>query len=907
METLPEILARASRLLQDLPEESAQVAQEAKRLSEQAQDIRSMALAGRLEGRALRLLGRHEEAIRSLRYASENAQHPLLANQTLIGCIDSLCMIGQEEEALLLSRLLQEKFDELASPIDSAKVWVNMGNIYYRRDEYQQAYSCFEKALPIFEDIGDTLSLGRVQANIANILSLQNHVDEALERFAQARQAFLSHGVAPYIAMLDSNVGFLRYISGEHNAALRLMTQAKQEFIHRNMEVETAKCEADMADVYRDLCLYPEALECYQRAISLFTRLSLSYELARAEHGLAETLFATERREEAFNALARAERGFSQQKNQIQLAGLLITRAQFLRAIGENEEALATALRAEAALKRNNLQGWAGEATLLIHEIALEHDDDAVRAMQSVARVALKHHRRWLASRAENALGNHFARNRTPKRAIKHFRAAVKILEEARSLLPSEEIHSAYLRGKLSVYEDLIQTLLERGGEQDVVEALEWVEQSKSRLLLERIQSHGEAKTAQRTGDAQIERLRAELSRAYFRLHTLDDSRAAPLVSADSPTLESVSAIEKAYRSKLRERDLNADATSPLKGLGRSEILIKTQNALAPDETLVEYFSIRGSLCAFIITPDSITVKRDFARFDEIEYLARRLRYHLQRCELMGATRSGELSTRSILQSLYVAIFQPLASEVTSQKLVIIPQGALHGLPFNAYFDGEKHLIDKYEILYAPSAAIWLETQKRPATPVCEQKQILLMGVLSEGIEQVQLEIEEMSRLLPHARTLIGEEATTQAFMQEAESSRWIHIATHALFRADNPLFSGLHFSDGWLMAHDLYDMRLSCELATLSACRTGVSCVEPGDELFGLVRGFLMAGARSLGVSLWSADDQSTAQTMVSFYKRLLAGEPRVQALRATQQSIRDSFSHPYHWANFVIMGARS
>ena len=107
-------------------------------------------------------------------------------------------------------------------------------------------------------------------------------------------------------------------------------------------------------------------------------------------------------------------------------------------------------------------------------------------------------------------------------------------------------------------------------------------------------------------------------------------------------------------------------------------------------------------------------------------------------------------------------------------------------------------------------------------------------------------------------------------------------------------------------MAHDLYPLRLNCELAMLSACRTGVSCVEPGDELFGLVRGFLTAGVRTLGASLWSADDNTTAQTMSRFYQEMLAGKSGVEALRTTQRAIRESSPHPYYWANFILIGSR-
>ena len=107
-------------------------------------------------------------------------------------------------------------------------------------------------------------------------------------------------------------------------------------------------------------------------------------------------------------------------------------------------------------------------------------------------------------------------------------------------------------------------------------------------------------------------------------------------------------------------------------------------------------------------------------------------------------------------------------------------------------------------------------------------------------------------------------------------------------------------------MAHDLYGMTLDCELATLSACRTGAARVEVGDELFGLIRGFLSAGARSVTSSLWAANDAAAAELMARFYGHLAAGESRAAGLRTAQNELRALLPHPYYWAAFTLTGER-
>jgi CHAT domain-containing protein len=100
--------------------------------------------------------------------------------------------------------------------------------------------------------------------------------------------------------------------------------------------------------------------------------------------------------------------------------------------------------------------------------------------------------------------------------------------------------------------------------------------------------------------------------------------------------------------------------------------------------------------------------------------------------------------------------------------------------------------------------------------------------------------------------------------------------------------------------------MTLNCDLATLSACQTGVTFVEAGDELFGLQRGFLAAGARSVAASLWLADDVATAAMMEQFYSRYAQGMSKAAALRGAQRHTLRSYPHPYHWAAFVLIGER-
>jgi CHAT domain-containing protein len=102
----------------------------------------------------------------------------------------------------------------------------------------------------------------------------------------------------------------------------------------------------------------------------------------------------------------------------------------------------------------------------------------------------------------------------------------------------------------------------------------------------------------------------------------------------------------------------------------------------------------------------------------------------------------------------------------------------------------------------------------------------------------------------------------------------------------------------------DLHHLKLPAEQITLSGGSTGVNIVAAGDELIGLMRGLLSAGARSLLVSLWDVHDNSTAMFMRSFYGNFFTGLDRASALRRAMPDVKERLPHPYYWAPFVLVG---
>ena len=178
------------------------------------------------------------------------------------------------------------------------------------------------------------------------------------------------------------------------------------------------------------------------------------------------------------------------------------------------------------------------------------------------------------------------------------------------------------------------------------------------------------------------------------------------------------------------------------------------------------------------------------------------------------------------------------------------------------------------------------------------------MGVPDARTPYIVEEIQAVARTFPRARVFLGDEATAERLSTYGPTSPFVHLATHGVFRRDNPMFSSIRLGSGPLNVIDLYQLRLSAELVTLSGCSTGLNAIVAGDELLGLVRGLLYAGAQAVLLTLWDAYDRSTAEFMESFYGHLPSSPHKARALQLAMRDLQERYPHPFYWAPFMLVG---
>jgi len=253
----------------------------------------------------------------------------------------------------------------------------------------------------------------------------------------------------------------------------------------------------------------------------------------------------------------------------------------------------------------------------------------------------------------------------------------------------------------------------------------------------------------------------------------------------------------------------------------------------------------------------------------------------------------------------------PFVEQLDTPRLIIVPHGVLHYLPFAALWDGQRTVIDRWSVRYLPSASV-IRYLAPPRS--AGQASLLAIGNPDVGradlaLKYAQREAEELGRLYADATILTGKRANKAEVVRIAPAFRYVHLATHGQFSSSAPLKSGVLLSgpspeEGRLTVGEMYSLRLNADLVTLSACETGLGQVNSGDDVVGLTQGLLYAGARSIVASLWAVDDEATLHLMVEFYRNLGRASPE-DALRAAQLSTRQRYPHPMFWAAFQLTGA--
>lgn len=860
-----------------------------------------------VEGISSLTRGRTEEAIGRLDAASRRLEavgRKHLAAQPQVGKLYALAMLGDYPEAVRTGRRALAVFEEAGDDLSAGKVEKNLGNIIVRQDGISRAERYYLSAIERFRRIGDLEELAMCETNLADnyadlhdFQSAERHYAAALEHTRRAGMTFVE-------AEIEASLGNLAMLRGRYERALRHLETARRMFEELSVPHRSVIAEFEMANVYFELNLTDEAFEIYRRVVDGLKKFKFRGEEAKARANFGRVALVRGDLREARRQLRRAERLHQLEQNPTGVAGARLARAELEHSLGRYRRALDILRETGKLLARSENVPLKLEARFRHGETLrrLGRNREAAKLLRGVRREAERHERPTLAWSALNSLGRLALDEGDRRTARRHFEKSAELIEHLRAPLPAEEFRMAFLADKLDPYRNLAGICL---ASDDLPEAFAYVEKARSRALADVLRSAGrEGVRRDGRNAALFERLgnlREELNWFYSL-----QKRAA---EQDIAALQEEAAGREKEIARLMRRIESAGPADGRRHTGPAGADVSAdelQKRLGADKALIEYVDLDGSISAFVVTGEKIEYFADLAPADEILELLEGLRFQFGTLRY-GAVRlesfAGELKKRAdhYLTRLHEKLLAPFRDRLAGRELVFVPVSVLHYVPFPGLCAGGRYLVEDHRIVSAPGAAVWQMLAERPARP---PGRALLTGFADEHIPLVEEEIREIGSVLPDARVLLGEEAGFANFTAQAGDFDLLHLACHGQFRPDNPLFSSLHLADGFVTVRDIRRLPLKADLVTLSACETGLSKIHPGDEILGLARGFLAAGARSIVLSLWTVSDRSTRDLMRHFYKELQRGSGPAASLQKAQKTLIRDGLHPYFWASFGIIG---
>ncbi len=470
--------------------------------------------------------------------------------------------------------------------------------------------------------------------------------------------------------------------------------------------------------------------------------------------------------------------------------------------------------------------------------------------------------------------------------AIDFYFRAIEVIERQRASLNTEASKIGFIGNKQAVYQDAVRALI---AEHRDAEAFEYVERAKARALVDMLAAKKDF-TVAGADPQKVNALLAMADTADMEARALDGSE---------KTARTRNVAVQAH-SELAQQAPELASLVSVTAVGLPEI----QRHLQPAESLVEYYYGAGGdrLYAFVVSSAGMRVQTLSAAGLGAEIQAFR----------QAIDQPASDAWREPAQRLYARLVGPVEPLLGPGRITVVAHGALHYLPFNALHDGKQFVIQRHELRMLPAASVlkFLKSggAQRPGMVLAFGNPDL--GNPRYDLSFAQAEAQAIANSMPKSRALTRKAANKTAFRQYAPGFRFVHIASHGQFDAAAPLNSALLLApdgqdDGRLTVGELYSMHLDADLVTLSACETGLGSIESGDDVVGLTRGFLYAGASSIVASLWQVDDRATGQLMTAFYKELRNGADKAEALRRAQLETLRGNPHPFFWAAFQLTGA--
>jgi CHAT domain-containing protein len=852
-------------------------------------------------------------------------------------------------------------------PVSEAEALLELSE----RQNYENhalALQTAQRALERWQTLANNDGIARSYALIGRCYFAQSDLPKAIANYERALQIWRDQNNIREQARVLIVLGFIENRKGEWSTSIALLTQAQSLIEEANEPFKMGQIASGLADIFNQSGLPENALIQYQRALDYYRQTPSTIDDATTVWAIGTTYYLLENYPEAVTHLQQALVSLGPNNSDSGLCNEYLGRVY--RAMGDLPTALQHLQSALDIFVRASNPREAARVRGLIGQI-YQQQGNLKQARQNYQQALATF--RSLSDRINQAatyyaLGRMELNSANYNAAADYLRQSIDVTENVRRTSNSRDLTAAFSASVYERYETYIECLMRKHqaepAQDFAIRAFETSELARGRSLAELLQATGtnlvpgldpqlaaQEKTLRQALRAKEDYKVALLSKAYKK-EDLDslESELARLESEYKQVTETIKARYPAYEQITKPAAWNLQQL-------QEQVLVDDQTVL------LEYSLGADNSYVWAVTRDSIKSFNLPARA-VVDNAAKKL-YQLL------ATAPDPNTAKALttaVEELSRMILSPVASELTRERIIIVPDGALHYIPFQVLSvpsPNPELLVASHEIINTPSASILGElrkeaTRRQPtkvlaafgaprfapndaprkdsaASDSSTTAPSLELASLQRALRDIELnrdsfepasisplffaqsELANLRAAASGGETFIasGFTATREQLLRtDLTQYAILHFATHGLLDPKRPENSGLVLStvdaegkalNGFVGLQDIYGLRAPVDLVVLSACQTALGKDVRGEGLLGLTRGFMYAGASSVMASLWKVDDEATAELMRETYANMLQkGMTPAAALREAQNSIRQrpEWQAPYYWAGFTLQG---
>ena len=795
--------------------------------------------------------------------------------------IDVYMYLGNFREARRRAKLALVTFKKLAAPSESAKTKVNYANLLHRQDRHKEAKKLYQEAAAFFEKQKDKLSAALCYYNQANTHVQLFDFEGAASLYKKARKIFESHDHRLHAYGCLYGLSWLHMLEGNFHIALQELNECESEYRRGGHARELVLCQLDRAEVYLGLNLFIDARNAAEEALSGAGKLGIGYEQAKAAFFTGKALFGLGRANEARQALKEAEKAFENDKNRGFLGAVKLTLSQLDRLDTTRRHGM---MDARKLFYKVQLPLWEAICDMQIISDWPEEDKALMRLSKNPAVATVPH----LLAQRYTILGDREAQKQRMKQAIDYWTRAADVLDGVRAKLPPVELRSAFFAHRSDPYRKLIKAEYK----DNPLKAAVWSERFKTAGVWSTSEDFFMANPARSRVEASLSELAQQVTTVSGRLFEKSTEREQVIRPANKNFAQ--------LRRKVRQNLLLLEKSKK----PRRDSFTAFQNQFktaSRRQAIVQFHAGQTDLIAIVHYKGESRSYRYPEGIKTLESLVGRWRFFVENAQTTGKKpRRVDLTDEEKLLKQIGAWLLPPLELPRVKRLLVLPEGQIASLPWQAIQNGRGCLSDNHELVFAPSLRHHLHARGRNFN----SRQIKIFIGAAEGLPHLREEIAAVHARLDGQHTDIHDPCRRADWPDRSTARIW-HFSGHAHLRADNPFYSSLLLADGPLFAADFRLKHNRVGLITLAACRTGQQTSLPGEEASGLVRSLLEMGARNVVASHWAVADQATSDWMNLFYKYYLGGASIAQAIQEAARGVRGKYPSAYHWGAFSVFGA--